>query len=293
MVLALVAGLMLPVPLVLLVGLVLPPVLPPPSPSGRKISPVLSAGQRSQLATYRAECGLEQPCEPPLGCLWESRAFRTYCTDSQCNADEECPEGDLCRTLPTIEDGLLVRVCSPEGVRQEGESCVDLASTRDAACAAGLICGGRYEQWCAKPCLNGEAQACPAGFFCADTVPEPVCFPTCEARGCPEGRHCVRYTQGVSVCAKVYGPQCQQTPCSRGGECEVTDASAQPGKAWMECVERCGEGSPPCIAGRVCDGSRCRVPCDPEEPPVCIEGYVCRKHKPDRPYTCQPESWVP
>jgi hypothetical protein len=293
MVLALIAGLLLPVPLVLLVGLVQLPSPAQVSPSGRKISPVLSAGQRSQLATYRAECESAQSCEPPLGCLFDGDAIRAYCIDSQCNTDAECPEGELCRTLATIGDGPSVRACTLVGIRQEGERCVDLALSRDEVCAAGLLCGGRNEKWCGKPCLKGEAQACPEGFFCADTVPEPVCFPTCETRGCPERQHCVRYTQGASACAKVYGPQCQQTPCPRGGECDVSVDLAQPGKAWMECEEPCGEGQPPCGDGLICEKWQCRAPCDPAGPPVCIEGYVCRKHKPDRPYTCQPESKVP
>lgn len=292
-VMALLAGLLLPVPLVLLVGLVQRPAMPPPAPSGRKISPVLSAEQRLRLATYRADCGSGQPCEPPLGCLMEERAFRQYCTDSQCGTDAECPDGQVCRALATAGAGPLVRMCVPVGGRREGESCLDFPESREGACAAGLLCGGKYESWCGRPCSKGEAEVCPDGFFCAETVPEPVCFPTCEARGCPEGQHCVRYTQGVSVCAKAYGPQCQQAPCPRGGKCEVTDDSAHPGKAWMECVERCGEGHPPCPAGWVCDKWQCRVPCDPKGPPVCIDGYVCRQHKPDRPFTCQPESLVP
>jgi hypothetical protein len=288
--LALLIGVLLPVPLVLLVGLVQRPVPPPPAPSGRKISPVLTAEQRLRLATYRADCGSGERCEPPLGCLSETRAFRQYCTDSQCTLDTECPEGQVCRALATAGDGPLVRVCVPVGVRQEGEACSRLPADREGACVRELICGGKHMGWCARPCQ--KAEECPAGFFCADTNPEPVCLPTCEERGCPEGQHCVRYEQGVSVCAKVYGPQCQQTPCPRGGECEVFHEYA-PGKAWMECVERCGEGHPPCSAGLVCDKWRCRVPCDPKGPSVCIEGYICRQHKQDRPFTCQPESWVP
>jgi hypothetical protein len=292
-VLAVLVGVMLPLPLVLLAGLVERPVPPPPSPSGRKISPVLTAEQRLRLATYRADCGSGERCEPPLGCLTELRTFRQYCTDSQCSLDAECPEGQVCRGLATAGDGPLVRVCVPVGLRQEGEFCFPLPKDREAACAEGLICGGRYMSWCARPCQKQEAAPCPEGFFCADTDPEPVCLPTCEARRCPEGKHCVRYLHGVSVCAEVYGPQCQQTPCPRGGECEASYDTAHPGKSWMECVERCGEGRPPCSAGMVCDKWLCRVPCDPKGPPSCIEGYVCRQHKPGRPFTCQPESLVP
>ena len=289
--LALLVAVLLPVPLVLLLGGIQRPALPQPSPNGMKISPVLTAEQRLRLATYRAECGSGEPCEPPLGCLTETRTFRQYCTDSQCSVDAECPEGQVCRALATAGDGPLVRVCVPVGVRREGEACIALPKDREGACAPGLLCGGRHRKWCARPCPKTEE--CPPGFFCAMTNPEPVCLPSCEATGCPAGQHCVRFQEGVSVCSRVYGPQCQQTPCPRGGRCDATSDVAHPGKAWMECVEPCGEGRPPCNAGLVCEKWRCRVPCDPKGPSVCIEGYVCRQHRPDRPYTCQPESLVP
>ena len=67
--LALLVAVLLPVPLVLLLGGIQRPALPQPSPNGMKISPVLTAEQRLRLATYRAECGSGEPCEPPLGCL--------------------------------------------------------------------------------------------------------------------------------------------------------------------------------------------------------------------------------
>lgn len=292
-VLAILASLLLPLPLALLLGGVLRPALPSVGPGGKRISPVLTSEVRERLTTYRRNCAFSSECEPPLGCMTEARTGRQYCTDSQCMRDAQCPEGEVCRNIATWGDGPLVRFCVPVGVRQEGESCIDLPETREAACAPGLLCGGMYDGWCARPCQKPDTAACPAGFFCADTVPESVCLPTCEARGCPPGQHCIRYDEGASVCAEVYGPQCQQTPCPRGGECEVNDVSSRPGKAWMECIERCGEGYPPCSAGLICDAWLCRVPCDPKAPSPCIEGYLCRQHRPDRPYACQPESSVP
>ncbi len=293
--LALLAGLLLSLPLALLLGGVPRPVpaLPEVGPGGRRISPVLTAEQRERLLTYRRDCGSGQPCEPPLGCLTEIRLMRQYCTDSQCSTDAQCPDGHVCRNLTTAGDGPLVRFCIPVGVRQEGEPCFALASTREGACADGLICGGVRQGWCGQPCQMGDAAACPTGFFCADTEPEPVCFPTCEARGCPVGQQCIKHTEGASACAEVYGPSCQQTPCPRGGECAVGYRVERPGKIWLECIERCGEGHPPCGPGLICDAWLCRIPCDPQDPHRCLEGYVCRQHRPDRPYTCQPESKVP
>jgi Cys-rich repeat protein len=292
-VLAILASLLLPVPLVLLLGGVLRPALPEVGPGGKRISPVLTSEERARLMTYRRDCWSGQPCEPPLGCITELRYMRNICTDSQCSTDAQCPEGQVCRTIATSGGVPLVRYCVPVGVRQEGEPCYVLSGTREDACAPGLICGGFDDEWCAQPCQLGDAAACPAGFFCADAKPEPVCLPTCEARGCPEGQHCIRYEKGVSACAKVYGPQCQQTPCPRGGECEVWSIPEHPGKVWMECLERCGEGYPPCGAGLLCDGWQCRAPCDPKESHPCIEGYACKQERPHRLYACQPEWRTP
>ena len=288
-VLAPLASVLLPVPLIFLLGSLLRPALPEVGSGGRRISPVLTPEERAKLLTYRRSCGAGEPCESPLGCVSELRYQREICSDSQCTVDSQCPDGQVCRTIATVERHLLVRYCIPVGVRQEGEPCYVLGQSREDACAPGLICGGVRDQWCARPCQKGDTAACPAGFFCADTEPEPVCLPTCEIHGCPEGQHCVRHEEGVSVCAHVYGPQCQQMPCPRGGECEVLREPARPDKAWMECLERCGEGYPPCGDGLVCDAWRCRAPCDPKDPHACTEGYVCKQHRPDRPFACQPD----
>jgi hypothetical protein len=282
------AGLLLPLPLILSLGTVR--LLEPrvSGPEGKRISPVLTSEERALLVTYHRDCGLSSECEPPLGCLTETRARKQYCTDSECTTDAQCPEGQLCQHLATWGDGPLVRRCVPVGIRQQGEGCIKLPEDKGSACAPGLLCGS-YEGWCSRPCRMGSVSDCPAGFFCADTIPEPVCLPTCEARGCPEGQHCILFDEGASVCAQVYGPQCQQTPCSHGHECDVSTKPQQPGKVWMECVERCGEGHPPCTAGLICDGLRCKPPCNPQDPDPCGEGYRCKERRPGRPSACYPD----
>jgi hypothetical protein len=286
-VLVVLLGLLLPLPLVFLLWGALRVDMHEVGVAGQRISPVLNSEERARLATYRRACGRSSDCEPPLGCITEARARRELCTDSQCTQDAQCPEGHNCLAIASSGGSPLVRLCIPVGVRQEGEHCILLPETRQAACGPGLTCGGK-EGWCARPCQRTAANVCPEGFFCADTSPEPLCLPSCEARGCPSGQHCVRYAEGASECAQVTGPQCQQSPCPRGGECQVGHESARPGAVWMECIERCGEGDPPCSAGLVCDAWRCRAPCDPRAP-SCTGGYVCKQRKPDRPYACQPE----
>ena len=254
------ASLLLPLPLVLLLWGLLRPEVPPEAPGRAPISPMLDPEQRMRLMTYRRECRSGAECEPPLGCLYESRYRQAYCTDSQCMTDAQCPDDHVCRPLATKENGLRVRICVPMGVRQEGESCDPAPQDKGHACAAGLVCGGHNNSWCGRPCRSGaQAAECPEGFFCADTNSESVCLPTCEKRGCPEGQRCVRFDEGASTCAHVYGPNCQQSSCPEGRECWVLTQPPHPGKAWMQCLERCGKGLPPAAPGRSATfGCACR-----------------------------------
>ena len=284
---AICAGVLLPLPLVLLWAL-LRPEMPADLPPGARTSPMLDNEQRMRLSTYGRQCGPGAECEPPLGCLFEVRYLRSYCTDSQCEKDEQCSEGQVCRSMATWGGGPLVRVCVPIGVRQEGEGCVRIPRDKANACAAGLLCGGQ-DGWCARPCRTGDTSGCPEGFFCADTTPHPVCLPTCETQGCPPGQQCIPFKEGSSKCAQVYGPNCLQTPCPEGRKCDVQYAPPHPSKIWMACVARCGKDAPACEAGWVCDGWDCVQPCDPQGPKVCGEGYYCHRLADRMPYACLPD----
>lgn len=280
-------AILLPIPLVMLLGGVMQPALWRQPSKERRVSPVLGFEERLSRATYQRACQRSSDCEAPLGCFSDSRVRGRYCTDSQCMTDEDCAEGLVCRSLTTIGDGPLVRFCVAVGPRLEGERCFDLPEDKTAACGPGLLCAGR-EGWCARPCSTGEA-SCPEGFFCADVAPQPVCLPRCEAQACAEGQRCVRFEEGVAACAQVFGTDCQQSPCPANQECKVLDAPMHPGKAWMECVERCGEGLPACGEGRACDGWHCLPSCSSEVPDTCGEGYRCKQRRPDRPWVCQPD----
>ncbi len=286
MLLGVLAGLLLPVPLVLLFSGVMHPRPWSQGPQGVRISPVLDVEERTRRLTYRRHCQQSAECEPPLGCLADLRVMTHYCTDSQCMTDEQCAEGQVCRPLSTVGGGPLVRFCVPVGVRREGERCLYLPGDKDEACGPGLLCS---EGWCGRPCQGGEAVRCPEGFFCAQEAPQPVCLPTCEAQGCPAGQECVRYEQGTSACAVVYGPSCQQSPCADGRECNVESAARRPGKVWMECVQECGAEGPNCPEGFACNRWHCQPACDPQVPKACGEGYRCEQTRPDRPWVCQPD----
>src|SRR5205823_3392474 len=129
---------------------------------------------------YLRECESSTACERPLGCLYESRYRQAYCSDSQCMTDMQCQEDEVCRPLATKDNGLLVRICVPIGVRQEGENCDPAPKDKGYSCAAGLVCAGHDYHWCGRPCRLGAQAECPKGFFCADAEPAPACLPTCE-----------------------------------------------------------------------------------------------------------------
>ncbi len=284
------AGCLLPVPLLLALGSVRSGMTTP-APGSTRVSPVLAFEERMQRMTYHRYCQKSSDCEPPMGCLGDARAYTSYCTDSQCTTDAQCPDGLVCRELTTAGDGPLVRFCLPLGFRKEGEECMAPPPDRTYACEPGLLCAGGRTEWCGRPCRRDEAAACPEGFFCADVKPEPICVPTCEARGCPEGQHCIRHDNGSSQCAVVYGPSCQDTACPEGRECRVDTSMPHPGKAWTECIQRCGKPDQlPCPDGFTCDSWHCLPSCDPQGPNTCAEGYRCQQgKKPARPWVCKPD----
>src|SRR4051812_48770605 len=131
------AGVLLSLPLVLLLGTLLQPESKPVALAGARISPMLDSAQRAQLMTYGRNCMSSAECEPPLGCLWATRYHHSYCTDSECTTDAQCPDGQVCRKLATEQNGPLVRACAPVGMRQLGENCDDIPSDQSSACASG------------------------------------------------------------------------------------------------------------------------------------------------------------
>jgi hypothetical protein len=281
------AGVLLPLPLMLVLGRLLRPDIGPEVLSERRPSPMLSIDERSRLMTYGRPCESNGECEPPLGCLYASRYRHSYCTDSQCEVDAQCPEGQVCRPLATEGQEPLVRLCIPIGVRQEGENCAPVPADQQSACAAGLLCVGK-DGWCARPCHLSAPMECPEGFFCADTRPQSACLPDCEKRGCPSGQHCLQFDEGSSQCAHVYGTHCQNSPCPEGQSCHVLPDPPHPGKAWLWCAERCGQDSP-CPTGKVCDGWKCIPACDPQNAFPCSEGFQCQQPWPDVPFACRPD----
>jgi hypothetical protein len=256
-----------------------------PAPEA-KVIPMLSPGERQRLLTYERPCSGRKDCEPPLACFFNERAMWRYCTDSRCMTDQQCSEDMVCRTVETSRAGPHIRHCTLVGGRKEGEPCSDMSSSREAACERGLLCQGDR---CGRPCRVEEPGSCPEGFFCREGLNGPSCLPTCEGRACPEGEACVQFDEGVSVCARVHGQNCQQTPCPGEQKCSVQRSFDRPREAWGTCLIPCGADTPSCPEGFVCRMSYCRKTCEPAVPGVCGPHYKCHRYSEKNPWTCTPD----
>lgn len=236
----------------------------------RPVSPVLPLETRRALLTFERLCQRAADCESPLGCL-QFPSGKSLCVASECETDLQCPPGLTCRLIPTQGGSPLVRYCVVAGTVKEGEPCSVNPAKPEWACMRGLLCSG----YCGRPCSLDDPSGCPEGFYCRDGMSGPSCHPTCEGRTCPDGERCVRYSDGDSVCGKVAGEDCQQTPCPRGQECSIGYTPGEPGRIKMKCITRCGASNPPCPQGAFCYYGACRRACEPERPDACGTREVC------------------
>jgi hypothetical protein len=254
---------------------------------GKEVVPMLSPAERQGLMSYERPCGGRKDCEPPLGCFFNTRSRWMYCTDSRCMTDQQCSEDMACRTFRTVGHGPAIRYCSLVGGQKEGDTCFELASSRDEACERGLFC---QEGRCGRPCRLEEPTSCSEGFFCHEGLNGPSCLPTCEGRSCPEGQECVPLEKGMSICAEVYGQNCRRTPCPDGQKCSVWNPTDHPSEVWMTCLLYCDEKSPSsCPEGFVCQIGACRKACDPAVPNACGPHYKCHRYSERYAWTCSPD----
>jgi hypothetical protein len=281
-------GLLLPIPLLWLSYISMPGhgAHLPLSHQDKVLVPMLSPEERLRLHTYEQDCQTDADCEPRLRCFYNMRTERQYCTDSTCMTNEDCPKDFACRTLRADNGKELLRICSLEGLRKEGELCEELPAKLEDGCEKGLICYG----FCGRSCRLDEPSSCPEGFVCKEGDNGPSCLPTCEGRSCPEGQRCITSLLGGmgSVCMKVYGQDCELNPCPQGLECDLNTAAMTPGKIWMECLSACAGNEPRCPEGTVCSFYQCRKACDPQGPRVCAPGFACRRKHPNQPWACLP-----
>jgi hypothetical protein len=281
------AALLLPLPMVLVLGIALQGSEQTGSPGREQVSPMLSHEERLSLKTYLRDCSKSEECEPPLGCFNHWRLKKPHCSDSDCVTDMQCREGETCQTLPTEGNGPWIRVCIAQGVRREGEECDSFPRSQDEACGAGLFCrAGR----CSRACSEHTPGTCPEGFFCATHPAGSVCLPTCEERVCPAGQQCVHFNlvgaQQVSACVVVHGENCKRVGCPEGQECVSTHGPRRPGDVWMNCRARCDRPQAQCPEGLICSRAYCVQPCDPQEPQGCGPDQKCQQLSRGESWAC-------
>jgi hypothetical protein len=278
-------GILLPLPLLwLLVAASFGPGVKPASAPHRDIIPMLMPVDRQNVLTYGRKCHTDMDCDPRLRCFFSMVTQDSYCVDSRCMTDSQCPEGFTCQTYTSDSGKDLLNACSLVGDRKEGEVCAGFTRERQYGCEQGLLCHYR----CGRSCQLDDPASCPEGFFCEDTPTGAVCQPTCAGSTCPEGQQCVSVAPRISICATVHGQNCQQTPCEQEQSCTVSDYPLSPGEVWMGCQQPCGTHieDPPCPKGSVCDLYRCRQVCTPEDSAVCGPGFIC-KRRPDDVWLCE------
>jgi len=289
--LAILLGLLLPLPLVWLLSFALyghglgdATDASPAQPM--RLVPMLTPGERQGLLTYKQECRTDADCDQPLRCFFNMLVQHSYCSDSTCMNEEHCPEGFTCQSWATDSGKDQLRICSVVGVRKEGEVCLMLPREREHGCERGLVCRDR----CGRPCRLEDPSTCPSGYFCEDDPSGPSCQPTCEGRTCPEGQRCVSRGERISICAQVLGQDCQLNACPQGQVCSVHEFPEHAHAVWMDCLQSCdGQGDPACPEGTICHLYRCRKSCTPEDSSVCGSGFKCG-HRPGEPWTCIPDT---
>lgn len=270
-VLGAILGLLLPLPLLLVLGSVLYGSHGPATVGALQVSPMLSKEDRRALTTFQRACRKREQCEPPLGCLVVD-GRQAFCAASRCQTDLQCQEGEECRLLSTLGDGPLVRECVLVGFGKEGDPCMPYPLDRRHGCERGLQCQNGY---CGRPCRLEDAASCPEGLFCMKSPAGPSCAPTCEGRACPEGLQCFRFDDGVSVCAKLHGEDCRHTPCPEGQTCTSYFTPGQKERVTLQCTTHCDEDTPSCPTGTACYYHECRRPCPADDSSACGPGQRC------------------
>lgn len=284
--LALLSALLLPLPLLGLFAITQVKTVQDMSRAqGTVVIPMLHPVERRGTLTYGRECRTDGDCDPRLRCFFSMVLQSSYCTDSGCKTDRDCPEDFSCQTYTARNNRDLLEKCSRIGLRGEGEGCEVLTVELDSGCERGLICQG----WCGRRCTPGDPATCPEGFFCNESREGSACQPTCEGRACPEGQRCIDVGGKRSLCAKVHGMDCQAVACGPGQDCSARTYPWVPGEVWMQCTQTCGlEDSPPCPNGTSCALQSCRPSCSLDGGAPCPERFECTSH-PNQPPVCAPD----
>jgi hypothetical protein len=220
-------------------------------------------------------CQTDSDCPAGKGCVANRETRRFECMESECEQDNHCFPGLVCRPVTSGTGGPVIRRCSPIGPRREGESCDILFVSSAGACLEGLVC---HRGVCSAPCRPGEAADCPGGYTCEEGLNGAACFPDCRARGCPAGQQCKRLDETDHQCLERVQGECPETPCAEGEQCNFRLSR---GRGIFWCARSCNPlRAESCPADQLCGmggatTSTCYRRCEPMDPEACGEGWRC------------------
>jgi len=220
-------------------------------------------------------CRMDSDCPAGQGCVANRETRRMECLSSDCEEDAHCFPGFTCRAANTGESGPIIRRCTPEGVRSEGERCDSGYISRNGSCREGLRCIGEV---CTRPCRLEDPTSCPMGHTCEEGMDGPGCVADCRQLGCPNGQRCKHIKDSRYQCLEAVIGTCPETPCAEGELC-VKRLPRGRGAFW--CARACNPiFADSCPSGYVCGmasptTSACFRACDPHDFRSCDEGWTC------------------
>jgi hypothetical protein len=252
-----------------------------------------AAAMRCERMADGLDCGscrVDGDCPAGQGCVANRETRRFECMASECEEDTHCFPGSVCRPVNTGATGTIIRRCTLEGQRREGEPCDSLPASPASSCREGLRC---VNQVCSAPCLLDGSVRCASGFVCTDSLDGPGCAPDCQWLGCPEGQSCTRVRDDQYQCLVVSRGDCRENPCAADERCNMRMSR---GRAVFWCARVCNPLlSDSCPSGNVCGVgsptvSTCFRKCDPADPEACGPGWVCSTVTEDMSvFGCSPE----
>lgn len=209
--------------------------------------------------------GLCSPCQDNLQCpsgglCFEALSSREQFCTVACGANDACPLGFTCTSLPTAPGAsTTTRQCAPINM-----SC-NAGKPLCASCRGDSECGGPFdvcvrnvvsgEQFCGRDC-NPKKNVCPAGTMC-----EPEKLVSAENPDCPTGFSCTNI--GQSDDPNVKGPfQCVPNSNTCVGYCDATTEA---------------EESRQCGLGRRCVNNKCTAATDGRMCTPCSTTDDCRR----------------
>jgi hypothetical protein len=241
-------------------------------------------------------CRTSSDCPSRHACTVNRATRRFECLPDECEEDNHCFPGSVCRVVSGSPPGPVVRRCLPTGPREMGDRCDANPAAPEHACKEGLLC---IDQFCATPCSLNEPRSCPEGYSCGESLNGPGCVPDCRKLGCSSGQDCVRifkssYQKDTYQCMRLVVDECgDDKPCTDGKNC-LTDGYK--GRGGRFCASACQPWKvDSCSEGHVCGrggptGSSCYRKCNPQDLSTCPTGWLCKTVSEDlQSWGCRPD----